>query len=273
MPEIIDRSEGRRLFGLDPDGYDEARPDYPEPLYAFLVEHGAIARGTATLEIGAGPGLATRRLIALGADPLTVVEPDERFAPSLRTLACESAGALRCVAAPFEETHFATGEFALVCAATSYHWLDPRVALSTIARVTRPGGWVALWWNVFGDADRADPFHDATQALLADAAIGPSGAPDATPFPLDRDARIAEVRRSGAFDEPLCAEWRWTLVLDGTRVGKLYQSFSHVQRMPTAVRARLLGQLVEIAETRFGGRVERNMVTPIYLARRNAFSI
>ena len=267
MPDVIDRSEGRRLFGLDPSGYCDARPDYPDAIYRTLVERGAIRSGTATLEIGAGPGLATRRLIELGANPLTVVEPDARFMSSLASLGA-APFSLHVVAAAFEDASLPRATFDLVAAATSYHWLDPDLALAKIAAVLKPGGWVALWWNVFGDADRADPFHDATYALLADCAVSPSGAPDAIPFGLDRAAREAEFARSGAFGDVVYEETRWTLTLDTAHVGKLYEGFSHIQRMAAPARERLLEQLMEIAATQFGGRVERNVISPIYLARR-----
>jgi hypothetical protein len=134
--------------------------------------------------------------------------------------------------------------------------------------VLKPGGYAALWWNVFGDAARADPFHDATLSLFGDQAISPSGAPDAVPFALDRVAREAEFERSGKFDSVAYAETRWTLVLDTARVGRLYEGFSHIQRMPQADREALLQRLMEVAQTQFGGRVERNMTSPVYLARR-----
>ncbi|HET6471515.1 MAG TPA: hypothetical protein VFG38_06710, partial [Pseudomonadales bacterium] len=51
-------------------------------------------------------------------------------------------------------------------------------------------------------------------------------------------------------------------------VGKLYEDFSHIQRMAAPARERLLWQLMKIAATQFGGRVERNVISPIYLARR-----
>jgi hypothetical protein len=71
MSEYFDAREGRGLFGSDPRNYDEVRPPYPEPLYELLVAAGALRAGTATLEIGAGTGLATRRLLEPGR-PLTV---------------------------------------------------------------------------------------------------------------------------------------------------------------------------------------------------------
>ncbi len=269
MPEFIDRSEGRRLFGRDPAAYGEVRPDYPPALYRFLRERGAIGPGTATLEIGAGPGLATRRLIELGAEPLTVVEPDPRFAASLAALSARSGRPLRVIGVAFEDAQLATAQFDLVAAATAFHWLDPDAALAKIADVLAPGGFVALWWNVLGDLDREDPFHDATQALLADCAVSPGGAPGAVPFALDRAARGAEFARCGAFGAVEYAEWRWQFSLGSEGIAKLYAGFSHIARMPSDARERLLAQLVDIAERRFGGRVERNVTSPIYLAQRH----
>jgi SAM-dependent methyltransferase len=274
MSDSILHREGRGLFGLDPDGYDAARPPYPAAIWRFLRNtgalrsSGALRRGTATLEIGAGSGLATRRLIEHGAYPLTVVEPDARFAPLLRTLAEASATDVRLIGAAFEDVELPDESFELVVAATSFHWLEPRVRLAKIARLLRSGGCVALWWNVFGDPHRTDPFHDATRTLLADLAVSPSGAPEEVPFPLDRSAIEAEFAHSGRFGGVAYAEMRWTLTLDTVRVGKLYESFSHIQRLPPAERDELLERLTDTARMQFGGTVVRNMTTPLYLARR-----
>ncbi len=187
---------------------------------------------------------------------------------SLTKLRQTTGADLRLLVSAFEGTPLPSRSFDLVVAATSYHWLDPDVALTKVADALKPGGFVALMWNVFGDADREDRFHDATLSLFADQAISPSGAPDAVPFALDRAAREAEFARCGAFEPIVYFETRWTLVLDTARVGRLYEGFSHIQRLPQTQREVLLQRLMEIAQTQFGGRVERNMVSPIYLARR-----
>ena len=267
MPELISRADGRHLFGLDPEGYEDVRPQYPDLIYRFMIERGALEPKSATLEIGAGSGLATRRLIEHGADPITVVEPDVRFAPQLKSLASAKTH-LRLVQSAFEDAELPPRCFDLVAAATSFHWLDPDIALDKIARVLKPGGCAALWWNVFGDLDRDDPFHDATTALLADLAVSPSGAPDAIPFALDRPAREAQFESCGKFGAVEYAETRWTLTLNTPQVGRLYGGFSHIQRLPVTQRAELLEQLMAVAQTRFGGSVERNMTSVIYLARR-----
>jgi hypothetical protein len=63
MPEFISTREGRRLFGLNPESYANVRPEYPDAIYEALHAHHTLAPNTATLEIGTGSGLATRRRI------------------------------------------------------------------------------------------------------------------------------------------------------------------------------------------------------------------
>jgi hypothetical protein len=77
---IIDKAFGREAFGLDPAGYHAARPGYPDWVYDVIHEHCGLRQNTAIFEIGPGTGIATRRLLELGANPLVAVEPDNRLA-------------------------------------------------------------------------------------------------------------------------------------------------------------------------------------------------
>lgn len=116
--------EGRLAFGHNPIGYDEVRP--PIPRSSFLVAPGAgrLFPGAATLEIGAGNGLATRRLLALGANPLTVLEPDSRFAPLLQSLPKPAECDYHIIHRAFEEVQLSAESFDLVVSATAFHWLN-----------------------------------------------------------------------------------------------------------------------------------------------------
>src|ERR1700758_1747542 len=76
----IDRAEGRRAFGADPEGYHAARPAYPERVFEILRQRCGLRPSCRTFEIGGGTGVCTRRLVELGASPLVVVEPDARLA-------------------------------------------------------------------------------------------------------------------------------------------------------------------------------------------------
>lgn len=268
MPERIARREGRGLFGCDAAAYDAGRPDYPEPVYRLLVERCGLAPGCPALEVGAGSGRVARRLLALGADPLVAVEPDPGFAAALGALARGSGDRLTVVAAAFEDAALEPDAFDLAVCATSLHWLDPEVGVRKLGACLRPGGWLAVFWNVFGDPSRPDPFHEATALLLADLARSPSQPERGGSFALDREARRKDFERAGS-DLDFCVEeihWTWTWSPEEVRA--LYATFSPIARLPEPQRARLLERIATVAAQEFGGVVERPLVTPVYLGRR-----
>lgn len=264
MPEQINLNEGQRLFGLNPQGYQDTRPDYPMWIFDHLRACGALVDGTPTLEIGAGTGKATRHLLDYGANPLTIVEPDARFAALLATAINAAPATCRIVHDSFEDVVLADNQFDLIAAATAFHWIEPTAGLRKIKRLLRRDGFVALFWNVLGDLDKEDPFHNATQSLLAPLAVGPSEKPNSVPFALDRGARQAEAEAAG-FTKTDYRESRRSLVLTTDAVGKLYESFSHIQRLDADLRAKLLDDLMTIADMQFNGRVVRNITSCLYV--------
>lgn len=111
-------------------------------MYELLTERCGLQAGTATLEIGPGSGLAMRRLLALGAEPLVAVEPDERLAAYLAERVRADGGSVDVRIGAFEDVELPAAAFDLVASATAFHWLDQRVALAKVGRVLRPGGWL-----------------------------------------------------------------------------------------------------------------------------------
>lgn len=268
MTGFINEQEGRMLFGANPNSYNDVRPPYPEQVYQFLISNNAIRSNTQTLEIGPGNGLATRRLLDLGANPLTLVEPDKRFSPLLTSLSKSYDAEVHLIEESFEDTRLNLNQYDLVTAATSFHWIQPSVGLAKVADILKTDGYAALWWNVFGDLERDDHYHEATKAILENLASSPSGAPDNVPFALDTEARFEDFSRTGKFENPRYEVLSWTLLLNTQQVGALYSTFSSISRLPEDQQARILHQLMEVAEKQFGGIVERNMLSPIYVVRR-----
>jgi SAM-dependent methyltransferase len=260
--------EGRRAFGAAAANYDTARPQYPSRVFALLRERCGLRPGTRTFEIGPGTGLATRPLLESGASPLVAIEPDARLAAVLRERSADER--LQIVNAAFEDAEGLGGNFDLGASATAFHWLDQRPALAKVAGLLRPGGWWAMWWNLFGDSERRDAFHDATSELLSGMRATPSWSPERRyPFALDVDARFADLKSIGSFADTEFENLKWTLVLDPTQVRALYATYSQFSVLEDAERNRLLDSLFEIAATDFAGRVERNMCTAIYTSRRS----
>src|SRR5580692_11063884 len=80
--EMLQRAEGRVLFGSDPLGYEAGRPDYPDWVYQTLTDRCRLTVGSRVLEVGPGTGLVTRHLLSAGASVM-VVEPDPGLADHL----------------------------------------------------------------------------------------------------------------------------------------------------------------------------------------------
>lgn len=260
---FIDPKYGRLAFGADPGSYHATRPAYPDWVFDFLRERCHLSHGTATFEIGAGTGTATRRLLDLGANPLVAIEPDLRLASFLRETIQDKA--LSVSVSAFEDAALEKARFDLGVCATAFHWLNEEMALIKIAELLRPSGWWAMVWNVFGDNSRSDPFHEATKTLLEGPSSPSAGSRD-IPFALDAEARVAALERTGTFDAIEYHTSDWSLVLDPEQTIALYATFSNINIRPDCEA--ILAELGRIARDEFHGRVIRNMTTSLYTARR-----
>lgn len=263
--ERIRLNDGRRLFGNDPKAYAEARPDYPDALYERLITRCGLRQGTSVFEIGPGPGLATRRLLSLGASPLHAIEPDPRLATFLRETI--ETGSLEIDQASFDEAMLPEAAFDLGVAATSFHWLEQRSALAKVYRSLKPGGWWAMWWNNFGP-EEPDEFQQATDHLFARTADSPSWSREKRiPFAFDRNSRLQDLIATG-FQGAEIEVWSSSLTCDTARLVALYSTYSPIQALEPDSRREFLSNLARIADEQFGGRVERALLTVLYTGQR-----
>lgn len=266
MSNRISGHVGRTVFGDDATNYAAARPTYPERVYALLREVVDLSPATNIFEIGPGTGQATEHLLVTGAT-ITAIEPDERFVAILESRLGRSPR-LEIISSTFENAALPLAQYDLGVAATSFHWLDQMGALAKVHQRLRPGGWWAMWWTVFGDPQEIDPFRQQTQHLFENIGSSPSHPRGArVPFALDRSQRLEELKRAG-FTHVVCEEIRWSPILTTAQAVGLTATFSPVVMLGDEERAHLLGEVGRIADSAFGGQVQRNFVTPIYLARK-----
>lgn len=268
----FDDKQRRALFSSHAEAYGDGRPGYPSKVFEHLQSSCNLRSGCKVLEIGPGAGQATGPLLDAGAEVLAVEVGDElgvllraRFAG--RRLVVRSG--------EFEAIDLASGAFDLVAAATSFHWVSPQLGLDRVARVLRPGGWVALWWNHFGDPDRPDPFREAVQPLLrehaphlAETADNGGAGIGAHPYALDINARCAEIDSNGQFGPVEHVVIPWTATHTADEVQRFLSSFSNWMKLDTDVRTDLLQAVGGLIDTTFDGTVDRPFLTVVYTARR-----
>ena len=126
-------------FGLDPERYDRARPRYPQAMVDRIL---ANTPGRDVLDVGIGTGISARPFQASGCRVLGV-DADPRMAEFARR------GGSEVEVAKFEAWDPAGRVFDAVIAGQTWHWVDPAAGAAKAADVLRPGGRIAVFWNVF----------------------------------------------------------------------------------------------------------------------------
>jgi SAM-dependent methyltransferase len=259
----IKKSPGARTFGGDPAAYDAARPPYPSDLFRWLHDVCDIGPETHCFEIGAGTGLATRPVMALGVKSILAIEPDTALAEFLGD---HSGPQVSTMISRFEDAALKDGAFDFGFAATAFHWVKRMNALKACLAALKPGGWFAIWWDVYHDPARPDAFDAATAHLFEGLEQSPRMG-GGVPFALDVKGRLGEMRKSGFMDvqhRTLTSRHMFT----PAQIAALYETFSRVQIAPEATRRRLLTEVERVAREDFGGIVAREIVTSAFAGRR-----
>ena len=155
--------ERGRSFDAWADEYDRYRPTYPDALFALIARELRLSPRPQVADLGAGTGRASIAMAKLGWQ-VTAVEPGGPMLGMLRSRASDEAVTVATVQATAEATGLETASFELATAAQAFHWFDKQAALAEMARIVRPGGGVALFWNV-RDEERS-PFVSDYHRIL-----------------------------------------------------------------------------------------------------------
>lgn len=262
MSMPLDTSEGRELYGGDPQLYSAGRPDYPSDIYEILTLAGLGPR-TRVLEVGPGTGLVTQHLLDEGAD-VTAVEANRDMVDHLRR---EFIGrALSVVHAPFEDADVTPGAFDLAVAATSFHWVAQPAGWQNLFKSLRPGAWAVIWWMLFEDPTAVDDFDIASRQILGGSPSLPAGS-GSVPFQMDSESRTADFTGAGMLE--VQAQYvRKPYTLSAQQVRNLYATMAIVIRRPNSDQLRVLDAIEQLVLDDFGGQVERTFVTTLYQGRK-----
>lgn len=130
-------------FATTAADYEHARPSYPPAAVDDIVAGLSLGPGRTVIDLAAGTGKLTRLLAPSGAR-LVAVEPlAEMRAELSRVLPDVEALDGTAEAIPWPD-----GAADAVTAGQAFHWFDGERALAEIHRVLRPGGGLAMVWNV-----------------------------------------------------------------------------------------------------------------------------
>jgi SAM-dependent methyltransferase len=252
----------RTTFGQSAATYHRVRPDYPEILFRDLVDAADLAPGARLLEVGCATGKATLPLARRGYR-ITCVELSADLAAAARVnLAGYDA---EVIEATFEDWR-TDQRFALVFAATAWHWLDPAVAYRRAWEALEPGGHLAIWRQEHVFPDGGDPFFDEIQDVYDEIGEGlPPGAVRLRPGEIPDDR--AAIEASGLFEVTAIRQYDWERVYPADEYIELLGTFSGHIVMAQWQRDRLYGEIRRRLAQRPGNSVRRHWAAILHIAR------
>ena len=125
------------------DTYVKGRPDYPPQVSAWLSATLGLDNHQTVIDLGAGTGKFTGRLLATGAQVIAV----EPVAQMLEKLA-DAWPQVLAVHGTATDLPLPDASVDVVVCAQAFHWFASAEALTEIARVLKPGGRLGLIWNL-----------------------------------------------------------------------------------------------------------------------------
>lgn len=154
-----------KRFSSRVDNYVKYRPGYPPELLGLLERHCGLTEASVIADIGSGTGLLTELLLRRGNQVYGVEPNPEMRAAGEAFLAGRPAFA--SVAGTAEATTLPAASIDLIAAGQAFHWFDRERAGVEWRRILRPGGWVALIWNMRA---AGSPFQREYDQLLREQA-------------------------------------------------------------------------------------------------------
>ncbi len=187
-------------FGAVAERYDRTRPSYPVAMVDRIV---VASPGRNVVDVGCGTGIAARQFLAAGCTVLGV-EVDEKMAEVARRHGIEVE------VSSFETWDTGGRTFDLVVAGQTWHWVDPVAGAAKAAEALRPGGRLALFWNVgLPPADLSAAFAEVVRRVVPgfpalDATKQANG------YSLFLDKAAEGLGTAGGFGEPERWSFDWT---------------------------------------------------------------
>jgi ubiquinone/menaquinone biosynthesis C-methylase UbiE len=150
----------RRGFASAAAAYERGRPGYAPRAVALVCSELRLDDGSRVLDLAAGTGQLSRLLVG-SVGSLVAVEPS----PAMRGVLREQVPRAAVLDGEAEQLPLPAASVDAIVVGEAFHWFSGARAVEELARVLRPGGGLALLWNVLLAFE--PPWDDELRAIVA----------------------------------------------------------------------------------------------------------
>ncbi len=243
--------------------YEKFRPGYPIELGQFIELEAKLKKGSDLLEIGVGPGQATKLFHGknyniIGIDP----------GKNLLEVAQKTYG--NSVDLIFEESTFEAWEpeertFDLVYSGSAFHWVNPDIGFPKVANIMRSKGSFALFWNMFPDVEGKvwESIGDAYRQIVPEMAKERS---EKNMTNLIND-RLDQISNTKLFGKISIHKFPWEKEFTSSEYLRLLSTYSDHIILVQEIREELFAKITAIIDGN-GGTLIRPWTTVLFLMKK-----
>lgn len=247
--------------------YDAARPPYPEALFDDIEHYAQLDENARVLEVGCGTGQATIPMARRGY-AIDAVELGAQLASIARDKLMAYPHA-KILCADFETVSLPPETYDLLLSATAFHWIDPAIRFRKARELLKPGGALALFWHRPVLTDLSRPYLEPLQRVYR--RVAPALTRDYSPPPQPADLRSEYdelITDSGFFGDLAVYKHYVTMQYSAAEYINLLGTFSDNRALEQRQRGALFASIEKVINAEFGGKIMRETVALLYLARR-----
>ena len=263
---MSDNQHRRTTFDSVAQLYDCARPPYPDALFDDIESYAQLHENARILEVGCGTGQATMPMARRGY-AIDGVELGAQMA----TIACDKLSAFpkaNILCADFETVSLPRETYDLLLSATAFHWINPSTRFQKARDLLVPGGALALFWHRPTLTDLSRPYLETLQRVYK--RVAPELARDFSPPPYPDYVRTEYdelIIASGLFGDLAIQKHYVAMEYSAAAYIDLLATFSDNRSLEARTREQLLAGIEAAINSKFGGKIIRETVALLYLAR------
>jgi SAM-dependent methyltransferase len=155
--------------------------------------------------------------------------------------------------------------FDIVFAATSWHWLDPRLRYAKAAALLKPAGVLAFTMGGHAFPPGFDTFFSEIQPYYE--AIGWDRLPS-PPTSLEATSNLGDEIERGYFDRVSIERYLWVEEFTADEYVAMMGTASDHILIELAKREWLFGQMRRLIDVRHGGRIRKHNLAILHVARK-----